>query len=104
MNRNTLEAADKVQQGYRERKEAKEYSLALLELVLGGEKIYPHKGKFYLVDRQVDTKTGTIRVAALFPNPNNLLRPGQFARVRAVTQDQGEGDPRSAAGSDGNAG
>ena len=81
-----LEAADKVQQGYRERKEAKEYSLALLELVLGGEKIYPHKGKFYLVDRQVDTKTGTIRVAALFPNPNNLLRPGQFARVRAVTK------------------
>ena len=81
-----LAAADKVQQGYRERKEAKEYSLALLELVLGGEKIYPHKGKFYLVDRQVDTKTGTIRVAALFPNPNNLLRPGQFARVRAVTQ------------------
>ena len=81
-----LEAADKVQQGYRERKEAKEYSLALLELVLGGEKIYPHKGQFYLVDRQVDTKTGTIRVAALFPNPNNLLRPGQFARVRAVTK------------------
>ncbi|HET9943397.1 MAG TPA: efflux RND transporter periplasmic adaptor subunit, partial [Terriglobia bacterium] len=37
-------------------------------------------------DRQVDTKTGTIRVAALFPNPNNLLRPGQFARVRAVTK------------------
>ena len=81
-----LEAADKVQQGYRDRKEAKEYSLALLELVLGGEKIYPHKGQFYLVDRQVDTKTGTIRVAALFPNPNNLLRPGQFARVRAVTK------------------
>ena len=81
-----LEAADKVQQGYKERQEAKEYSLALLELVLGGEKIYPHKGQFYLVDRQVDTKTGTIRVAALFPNPNNLLRPGQFARVRAVTK------------------
>lgn len=81
-----FEAADKVQQGYKDRKEGKEYSGALLELVLGGEKIYPHKGQFYLVDRQVDTKTGTIRVAALFPNPNNLLRPGQFARVRAVTK------------------
>lgn len=81
-----FEAADKIQQGYRERKEGKEYSLALLELVLGGEKVYPHKGQFHLVDRQVDTKTGTIRVAALFPNPNNLLRPGQFAKVRAVTK------------------
>jgi membrane fusion protein, multidrug efflux system len=81
-----LEAAEKVQQGYKDRKEGKEYSGALLELVLGGEKVYQHKGQFYLVDRQVDTKTGTIRVAALFPNPNNLLRPGQFARVRAVTK------------------
>jgi len=81
-----FEAAEKIQQGYKEKQEGKEYSLALLELVLGGEKVYPHKGRFHLVDRQVDTKTGTIRVAALFPNPNNLLRPGQFARVRAVTK------------------
>jgi membrane fusion protein (multidrug efflux system) len=81
-----LEAAEKVQQGYKDLKQGKEYSGALLELVLGGEKIYQHKGQFHLVDRQVDSKTGTIRVAALFPNPNNLLRPGQFARVRAVTK------------------
>ncbi|HET9844677.1 MAG TPA: efflux RND transporter periplasmic adaptor subunit [Nitrospira sp.] len=81
-----LEAADKVQQGYKDRQDGKEYSGALLELILGGEKVYPHKGQFFLVDRQVDVKTGTIRVAALFPNPNNLLRPGQFARVRAVTK------------------
>jgi membrane fusion protein, multidrug efflux system len=81
-----LEAADKVQQGYKDRQEGKEYSMAGLELVLGGEKVYPLKGQFYLVDRQVDTKTGTIRVAALFPNPNNILRPGQFGRVRAVTK------------------
>ena len=81
-----FDAAEKIQQGYKDQKEGKEYSLALLELVLGGEKVYPHKGQFHLVDRQVDTKTGTIRVAALFPNPNNLLRPGQFARVRAVTK------------------
>ena len=81
-----FEAAEKIQQGYRDKQEGKEYHLATLELVLGGEKVYPHKGQFYLVDRQVDQKTGTIRVAALFPNPNNLLRPGQFARVRAVTK------------------
>ena len=81
-----LEAAEKVQQGYKDRQDGKEYSGVLLELILGGEKVYPHKGQFFLVDRQVDVKTGTIRVAALFPNPNNLLRPGQFARVRAVTK------------------
>ncbi|HKE61142.1 MAG TPA: efflux RND transporter periplasmic adaptor subunit, partial [Nitrospira sp.] len=80
-----LEAADKVQQHYRERQEGKDYDGALLELVLDGEKVYQHKGQFFLIDRQVDTKTGTIRVAAVFPNPNNILRPGQFARVRAVT-------------------
>jgi membrane fusion protein, multidrug efflux system len=81
-----LEAAEKIQQGYKEKEEGKAYSLATLELILGGEKVYPQKGRFHLVDRQIDTKTGTIRVAALFPNPNNLLRPGQFARVRAVTK------------------
>jgi membrane fusion protein (multidrug efflux system) len=81
-----FEAAEKIQQGYKDKQEGKEYSLANLELVLGGEKVYPQKGQFYLVDRQVDQKTGTIRVAALFPNPNNLLRPGQFARVRVVTK------------------
>ena len=81
-----FEAAEKIQQGYKEKREGKEYTLASLELVLGGEKVYPHKGQFHLVDRQVDQKTGTIRVAALFPNPNNLLRPGQFARVRVVTK------------------
>lgn len=81
-----FEAAEKIQQGYKDKEEGKEYSMATLELILGGEKVYPLKGQFHLVDRQVDQKTGTIRVAALFPNPNNLLRPGQFARVRAVTK------------------
>jgi membrane fusion protein (multidrug efflux system) len=80
-----LGAAEKVQQRYKEHEEGA-YHGAQLELILGGEKVYPHKGQFYLVDRQVDVKTGTIRVAAIFPNPNNLLRPGQFARVRAVTK------------------
>ena len=81
-----LGASEKVLQRYKDLQEGKEYGGVALELILGGETIYPHKGQFYLIDRQVDVKTGTIRVAAVFPNPNNILRPGQFARVRAVTK------------------
>jgi RND family efflux transporter MFP subunit len=55
-----------------------------LELILADGTIYPHEGKFYFANREVDIKTGTIQIAVLFPNPNNLLRPGQFARIRAV--------------------
>jgi membrane fusion protein (multidrug efflux system) len=54
-----------------------------LDLILTDGSIYPKKGEFAFADRQVDVRTGTIRVATLFPNPQNLLRPGQFARVRA---------------------
>jgi membrane fusion protein (multidrug efflux system) len=53
-------------------------------LFLSDGSVYPHKGSFILADRQVDVKTGTIRVGTQFPNPDNLLRPGQFGRVRAV--------------------
>ena len=56
-----------------------------LELTLADGRVHPHKGTFASTDRQVDERTGTIKVAALFPNPGNLLRPGQFARVRAQT-------------------
>ena len=55
-----------------------------LELILTGDTAYPQPGKFVLADRQVDPTTGTIRVAAAFPNPGNILRPGQFGRVRAT--------------------
>ena len=55
-----------------------------LELILADGTTYPHGGKFYFADRQVDIKTGTIQVAVLFPNPDRILRPGQFARIRAV--------------------
>ena len=58
---------------------------AKLELILANGSVYPHKGSFTFVDRQVDVGTGTIKVSALFPNPGNVLRPGQFARVRAQT-------------------
>jgi membrane fusion protein (multidrug efflux system) len=46
---------------------------------------YPYKGKFSFLDRSVNVRTGTITVAALFPNPGNVLRPGQFARVKVLT-------------------
>jgi len=56
-----------------------------LELILSDGSTYPTKGWFVLADRQVDLKTGTIRVAGAFDNPNLVLRPGQFGRVRVVT-------------------
>lgn len=59
-----------------------------LELMLSDGSVYPYKGHFLLADRQVDQSTGTIRIGAAFPNPHNLLRPGQFGRVRAMTTEQ----------------
>ena len=56
-----------------------------LELVLSDGTVYPEKGHFYLADRQVDQKTGAIRLAGTFPNPGNVLRPGQYGKVRAIT-------------------
>ena len=56
-----------------------------LELILADGSLYPHKGTFSFADREVDVKTGTLRLQGLFPNPGNILRPGQFARVRAIT-------------------
>jgi membrane fusion protein, multidrug efflux system len=59
-----------------------------LDLVLADGKVFPHKGKVFFADRQVDERTGTIKVATLFPNPGNILRPGQFAKIRALIETQ----------------
>ncbi len=59
-----------------------------LELILADGRVFPHKGKIYFADRQVDERTGTIKVATLFPNPGNLLRPGQFAKIKALIETQ----------------
>ena len=56
-----------------------------LQLILANGSTYPHTGRFYISDRQVDPKTGAIRVAGVFPNPDNVLRPGQYGRVRSAT-------------------
>jgi RND family efflux transporter MFP subunit len=55
-----------------------------LELVLSDGTVYPQKGQFFMADRSVDQKTGSIKLAGLFPNPGNVLRPGEYGRVRAV--------------------
>jgi membrane fusion protein (multidrug efflux system) len=56
-----------------------------LQLVLSDGTVFPHQGRLIFTDRQVDPKTGTIGAVGLFPNPGNLLRPGQYAKVRAET-------------------
>ena len=62
-----------------------ESSSPALELILTDGTVFPHKGRLTFVDRQVDPATGTIRVAANFDNPGNVLRPGSFGRIRALT-------------------
>lgn len=57
-----------------------------LTLTLSNGEEYPAKGHIAFVDRQVNSQTGAIRIAAAFPNPNNILRPGQFGRVKANTE------------------
>jgi RND family efflux transporter MFP subunit len=56
----------------------------LLDLILTNGETYGQKGKVIFADRQVDPQTGTIRIAAAFDNPGNVLRPGQFARIRTI--------------------
>ncbi len=58
------------------------------DLILADGVVYPHKGRFSFADRQVDVRTGAIRIAGLFPNPGNSLRPGGYARVRASIRTQ----------------
>jgi len=55
-----------------------------LQLILADGSTFPHRGKPILVGREVDVKTGTIQLAGLFPNPGDVLRPGQYAKVRVA--------------------
>jgi RND family efflux transporter MFP subunit len=56
-----------------------------LQLTLSNDAVYPHRGHIVFADRQVNSQTGTIRIVGAFPNPGNILRPGQFGRIRALT-------------------
>jgi len=58
---------------------------AALTLVLADGGVYPRSGSFLAADREIEAKTGTIRISATFPNPDRTLRPGQYGRVRAET-------------------
>src|SRR5467141_1136602 len=59
-----------------------------LELILADGSTYGHEGTIYFADRQVNQSTGAIRIAGLFPNPGNILRPGGYGKVRAVVRVQ----------------
>ena len=59
-----------------------------LQLLLGDGSVYEHPGTIYFADREVNPATGAIRIAGVFPNPNNLLRPGGYGRIRASARTQ----------------
>src|SRR5262249_55010557 len=59
-----------------------------IQLVLADGSVHPHPGQINFVDRSVDPKTGTLKVRVEFPNPEKILRPGQFARVRIRIKEQ----------------
>lgn len=59
-----------------------------LELTLADGSLYPHKGSVTFAQRQVDPATGTLMFEASFPNPDRLIRPGQFARIRAQVDER----------------
>jgi RND family efflux transporter MFP subunit len=58
-----------------------------LQLTLADGSVYPHKGRFDFVNRQVNVATGTIQITALFANDEDVLRPGLFARVTAPVEE-----------------
>jgi len=65
-------------------KQGKTSGKAELTLILADDSVYPHTGRPEMADRAVDSKTGTLPVRASFPNPDGILKPGQFAKVRAL--------------------
>jgi membrane fusion protein (multidrug efflux system) len=82
-----LRAAAEISDVAQGRSSAEEHG-SHLQLVLSDNEIYPQTGAYFSADRNVDLQTGTIRITAIFPNPGGILRPGQFARVRAVIETQ----------------
>jgi membrane fusion protein (multidrug efflux system) len=66
----------------RMRAQGRRAGAAEMELILADGSVFPHKGRMIIADRAVDLKTGTLSLIAEFPNPDALLRPGQFGRVR----------------------
>lgn len=71
---------------YQERREEESARQPGMELFLADGSLHPHKGILKVVNAQVDSSTGTLTMEAEFPNPEKILRPGQFGRIRAVTE------------------
>jgi membrane fusion protein (multidrug efflux system) len=82
--REYLKFADRIGTAMQAEKRSEQHGPPL-ELILGDGNVYPEKGEFALPDREVDVKTGTILVVSYFPNPKHILRPGLYAKVRAMT-------------------
>ncbi len=61
-----------------------------IELILADGSVHAHPGRVNFADRTIDPKTGTLRVRVEFPNPNNILRPGQFGRVRVLLEERAD--------------
>jgi membrane fusion protein (multidrug efflux system) len=72
---------------HRDAGERERYLSALeFELILADGSVFPQKGSFYAEDRHLDAKTGSIKMEITFPNPGDLLRPGQFGKVRTIVE------------------
>ncbi len=69
-----------------QREKANQSGARDLQLILGDNTTFPQRGRVLFVNREVDTRTGTIQVRGEFANPENVLRPGQYARIQAMTQ------------------
>ena len=80
-----LQMADRLNGGAGHRASAPWQPGTGVTLVLADGSVYPRTGSFLAADREIDAKTGTIRISAIFPNPGRTLRPGQYGRVRAET-------------------
>jgi RND family efflux transporter MFP subunit len=59
-----------------------------LEMILADGSTYKYRGRFYVANRQVNIQTGTIKIQGIFPNPDNVLRPGLYAKIRSATDVQ----------------
>lgn len=80
-----LEAADRLAQLEKDSEDPEKAREKIIELILADGSVYPHKGWFNFLDRDVDPQSGSILIQVSFPNPDNLLRSGQFAKVRTVS-------------------
>lgn len=86
-----LEAARKIKEAELTDQEKNNNTDDDLVLILSDNEVYPYKGSFDFIDRNFDTDTGSILIQSLFPNPDQLLRPGLFARVRAEVAEVKDG-------------